>query len=213
MEEDTGWQNTLHKSGFGLYCIAFNTTLQILKGELRMKLNPIRDKNALALVRPLYERAFPMSEKKPFGLIERKVKKGNMEVLEICNSDDTYAGFFITVLGKDVILLDYFAICEECRGKGIGTDALKLLSEHYGGKRIVIEIEDPDIPSKNAEERTRRKGFYLRNGFNLSDDKIILFGVEMLLLCLNGQIAFDEYKKIYTDVFGRLLGRNIKKRA
>lgn len=175
-----------------------------------MELKLANDKNSLYEIRPLYERAFPMSEKKPFSLIERKACKGQLEVLKIYD-DGTYVGFFIVVLGTDALLLDYFAISELARGKGIGTKALCLLSEHYSSKRVIIEIEDPCVPADNAEEREKRLNFYLRNGF-VVNDKITLFGVDMLLLSLNGKVDFDEYKAVFVKVFGKLLGRGLKRK-
>ncbi len=176
-----------------------------------MELRLANDKKSLYEIRPLYERAFPQSEKKPFSLIAHKAYKGQLEVLKIHDDDGTYVGFFIVVLGKDALLLDYFAITELARGKGIGTKALLLLSAHYSSKRVIIEIEDPGVPSDNAEAREKRLTFYSRNGFVIND-KITLFGVDMLLLSLNGKVDFDEYKAVFVGVFGKLLGHGLKRR-
>lgn len=175
-----------------------------------MRLNKLVTKKDIAKLKPLYERAFPASEKKPFSLIVSKVARGKLEALEILDDNGAYVGFFIVILG-DALLLDYFAVSEACRGKGIGTEALKLLSEHTGFKRIIIEIEDPLAPADNTAERKKRLNFYLRNGFIL-DGKINLFGVDMLRLSINGQVGFKEYKAVFEGAFGKILSMGLKER-
>ncbi len=172
-----------------------------------MQLSQNLDKATLAKLKALYLRAFPRSERKPFGLMQ---KNPLVDILAI-TEDGNFCGLFIVARGKCAYLLDYFAVSEDYRGKGIGSSALELLSEHYDGKRIVIEIEDPSVPSDNADQRARRKAFYLRNGFDVSADKVNLFGEQMLLLSLNGEITFEEYKSVFTDVYGHLLSVNVKK--
>ena len=72
-----------------------------------------------------------------------------------------------TILYKDIVLLDYFAVDDNQRNNGAGSSALRMLLERYLGKRFLLEIEAPDIPSENTPERIRRKAFYLRNGMTV----------------------------------------------
>ncbi len=153
-------------------------------------------------IRQLYREAFPRSERKPFWLIRRKAHQGIAELL-VVRSDGAFAGLVVTLLHGDLVLLDYFAIKPECRGQGLGGQTLALLRERYAGRRIVLEIEPPDEASDNAEQRARRKAFYLRHGFSETGIGVRLFGVVFALLCTGGDVGFREYEALLRRVFGR----------
>ena len=112
-----------------------------------MTLNANPQRKTLRALHALYEKTFPRSEKKPFFVILQKRRKGTMEIISVEDENGGFLGFAITILHKDIVLLDYFAISPTCRGKGIGTKVLEALEQRYEGKRILLEIEDPDEPA------------------------------------------------------------------
>ena len=134
----------------------------------------------LTLVRELYERAFPKSEKKPFSLMEKKCTEGSMEIYAIADGED-FLGLAIFILDGRLALLDYLAIDEDRRGGGIGSEMLREVKRLYPDRVLLLEIEDPDEEgADNREERVRRLGFYNRNGLFPMDYKVSLFGVQIL---------------------------------
>ena len=46
-----------------------------------MNLKNVQTKERIAEIQNLYEAAFPANERKPFALIQEKVKSGQMEIL------------------------------------------------------------------------------------------------------------------------------------
>jgi hypothetical protein len=74
---------------------------------------------------------------------------------------------------------------------------------------MILEIEDPDVPSDNTSERIRRKGFYLRNHMTLMPFRVNLFGVEMLILTNGKSVTFEEYHEIFSRVFSPDISKNI----
>lgn len=176
-----------------------------------MILNANPQQKTMRELRALYEKTFPRSEKKPFFVILRKRRKGTMEILSVEDENGVFLGFAITILHKDIVLLDYFAISPTCRGQGIGTKVLALLEERYAGKRILLEIEDPDEPADNTAERLRRREFYLRNGLTIQNYKVWLFGVKMLILTNRRTVTFEEYHEIFEQVFSLKLSKNVTK--
>ena len=125
------------------------------------------------------------------------------------DKDGKFLGIVITILHKDIVLLDYLAVSPACRGQGIGSEILRLLDERYGGKRILLEIEDPEEPCDNPKERRSRKAFYLRNGMTVQDYKVWLFGIKMLILTNQRTVTFDEYHEIFDTVFSPKIGKNV----
>lgn len=149
----------------------------------------------------LYQSAFPANERKPFSVIERKTAMGEMEVLLI-REEGKPAGLAVTALGEELVLLDYFAIDERMRGRGIGSDALQLLIELYGDRGFFLEIEDTQIASENSAERIARKEFYLRNGMLETGIRCRLFGVDMELLSARPGLTYAQCEKLYRSMYG-----------
>ncbi len=169
----------------------------------------IADKGQISEIKKLYKKAFPIRERKPFFLITKKQNQGSMEILSL--NDEGFVGLGITMMNKDLVLLDYFAIDVDIRGKGYGKDALRLLKNRYEGKRLFLEIEELDKSASNNEERVRRKNFYLRNGLSETGIKVDLFGVNMELLSYDCELTFDEYYDLYKNNMGNfLIRKNVK---
>ena len=86
----------------------------------------------------------------------------------MCIRDSAYA-IFIKL--ENYLLLDYFAVCPECRGGGIGSKILQLFQENIKGfKGIIAEVEDPNYGTSEEDTvvRQKRYRFYIRAGLKLS---------------------------------------------
>ena len=175
-----------------------------------MRLTQDLSRARLSDIKNLYLRAFPAAERKPFFIIRKKQAEGSMEILSIENDDGDFIGLAITILYNNIVLLDYFAINDNRRNGGAGSAALHLLFERYSGKRFLLEIEAPDIPSENTQERIRRKAFYLRNGMTVMPFRVNLFGIEMEILTNGLQVSFEEYHSIFTHLFTPWMDSKIK---
>ena len=150
-------------------------------------------------IRLLYHRAFPRYERKPFAIIRRMNKEGRTDVW-LAEKDGRFAGLAATINGDGVILLDYLAVHEKRRNKGVGSAMLQALLTLYEGCGLFVEIEaaDRDDPT---EEKARRKQFYLRNGLQDMHVIAILFGVRMELLGRDCNLDFDGYREFYRKYY------------
>ncbi|MBE5756237.1 MAG: GNAT family N-acetyltransferase [Clostridiales bacterium] len=158
-------------------------------------------------IKALYFRSFPKVERKPFSMINKKVRSKDMSILALFDGK-TFVGEMIVIFYKDLVLLDYFAIKPKFQNMGYGTQAIKLLKEKFTGKKIIIEIESPLV--YDDEIKKRRKAFYLRNGFSEQGYLIDLFTVQMEVLTIGGKVTFSEYHEIFPNVFNKFVGDNIK---
>ena len=154
-------------------------------------------------LKELYLTAFPEAERKPLDMMERLAAEGKMELLAILE-DGKFVGLDLNMLlpGRDIALLDYFAIRADLRGGGYGSRALALVLERFRGKRMIFEIERPDDTAPNAEERARRKHFYLKNGLQENQLFASCFGVEFELLSAGGPITMEDYRQAYEETLG-----------
>lgn len=154
-------------------------------------------------IRLLYESAFPASEKKPFSLILEKRATGSVEIMTIEDEKKRFRGLLITILHKDMVLIDYFAIDEAYRGMGIGSDVLKHFTTRYAKKRVCLEIESTMSEQiEDYEIKIRRKGFYWKNGLKPMGYLVDLFGVEMEIMSFKCEVSFEEYHEMLVHVYG-----------
>lgn len=149
----------------------------------------------------LYMAAFPAAERKPFSLIMKMTRKGTSDTWGLWEGN-RFRGLAITINGPTEVLLDYYAISENARGKGLGSAGLALLAEQYRGRGLFVEIESPYEPGPDQALRRRRKAFYLANGLVPMKVMMRLFGVKMELLGLNCRLDLDGYKNFYRDNYG-----------
>lgn len=175
-----------------------------------MRLVDADTRERLRKVRLLYEKAFPRSEKKPFGMILRGRKKGNYEVLAVEGEDGGFQGLAVTMRWGELVLLDYFAVEPQCRGTGVGSRALSALQERYRGKKFLLEIESTVGVEDREDARNRRKAFYLRNGMESMDFLVNLFGVEMELMTCGCTVTFEEYHTIFEHLLPFGMAARIK---
>ena len=175
-----------------------------------MQLRQIKSLSEWLKLRKLYKTAFPKCEQKPLWLvwIVKQQRKTDVWIIE---QDGEFAGFAITMKGRDLVLLDYLAISDDKRGGGIGTQTLKKLQELYRGKRFFLEIENVYVPAENLAERQRRKRFYRNNGMQEMQIMVNAFGAELELLTCNCQVSFEDYYKLYCSCYGRWAAKNLKR--
>ncbi|MBQ6806906.1 MAG: hypothetical protein IJO97_05695 [Lachnospiraceae bacterium] len=151
---------------------------------------------------------FPQNELKPFSMIEALWDKGfyrgygfyeKADCAEERNDSNVGKGrsegkdilraYAFTMADPDehMLLVDYFAVCEEARGKGYGGNALALLKEsctEWDG--IIFEVEDDESAESEEEKilRKRRICFYEQNGVKMAEARSFAFGVDYKLMVL-----------------------------
>ena len=131
-------------------------------------------------------------------------------MLTIESDRGEFLGLAFVICYQDRVLLDYFAICKDRRSGGIGTEALRLLLEHYKDQRLVLEIETTRLSCSEQDMCRRRKEFYLRNGLKVLPFEVELFGVEMEMLGNGCEMSFSEYQEIYSEEYGSFILPYIK---
>ena len=146
----------------------------------------------------LYRSAFPQFERKPFGRITGMVNAGRADLWTI-RRNGRFAGFAATVNAPGLVLLDYFAVKGSLRGKGVGSDALKVLMEHYRDRGFFVEIESTREDAPNRMEREKRKKFYVNCGLIPMGTEADLFGVRMELLGVGCHLDLTQYRSFYHD--------------
>lgn len=148
----------------------------------------------------LYRRSFPRAERKPFFTILKKYRQGSTDIWCILE-EGRFLGFAATMNSPDLVMLDYLAISEKHRGRGIGTAALTQILKTYAHIPFLLEIESPYEPGLDQVLRQKRKQFYVNCGMEPLGIMAEVFGVRMELLGKNCAIDFQQYRNFYRDFY------------
>jgi GNAT superfamily N-acetyltransferase len=96
----------------------------------------------------------------------------------------------------------YFAVREELREKGIGQQIRTQLIEKYEGQSCVLDMESPyQEPCPNPEQRKRRHGFYIRNGFRDTNVYRRYDDIEMTIMMMEpGTFTIKDWDEITAEL-------------
>lgn len=158
------------------------------------------------------QRDFPEAELKPWKRIEEMLDEGIYFAYGLFEEGRLMAYSFFVQADAERVLLDYYAVSRQARGKGVGSRCMSLLKEEArrrGHSIIVIEAENPDYAETEEERRKqeRRIHFYEKNGALLTGLGSCLFGVEYKIMYLpmgeeKGEEELREtLKRIYHAMF------------
>ena len=179
-------------------------------------------KLTLPQVRAIYARRlvrdFPPDEVKPLGAIEAALARGEYACCGAVSGDGAvlaYAFFVCLSDGAgDYALLDYYAVAEDARGRGVGSAFLQALMSGplRGLSCALVEIDDPDSAADAGDRRIRlrRQQFYARNGLTDTGVRANVFGVDFRILSmplpgLRAPIGEAEVRSRYAALYRAML--------
>lgn len=161
---------------------------------------------------------FPASELKPLEAMYHMLGRGKYLPLGLYDGADLIGyAYFAYAKEKTVALIDYLAICEVYRGRGIGNQLLQKIREYlqdwYG---IILEVENPDKAESEVERQAQehRIAFYQRNKVALTDVTLTLFGVPFRMMYLEGfELKPEEVEKYLKEIYHMMFPKMIYKRV
>lgn len=169
--------------------------------ELRKILPGSRD---AALMDEVNLESFPPEELMSTEMQTRLCAEGVLEVWAVYDGA-SFVGFTTIYPGSRLAYVFFLAVHKDARSHGYGTRILKLLHDHYDGRRIVLDIEpvDPSVPDNAL--RIRRKQFYLRNGFLESGYLLKYLGLSFEILYAGpGEFSLSDYKEMMDGIRGMI---------
>ncbi len=163
----------------------------------------IEYKNILELDEKGFEE-FAQLNYQTFGLVEgvdsqviREKCKENKLSCMIFYEDNEMIGSVTYMLTEKMAYYVFIVVSPTQRSKGYGSKFLQILNEKYSDRQKLVEIDT--ISEKDASDydiSISRCNFYERNGFHLTDQKVIVNGLLFDLMCTDGELLLDEYSKL-----------------
>lgn len=133
------------------------------------------------------------------NIILQKCREGKLNCLTFFEQEELVASVVYMSSDKTAYYL-FIVVSPGYRNKGLGSKLMQILSQKFAGKQQMVEIET--LTEKDAdsyEERVSRYNFYKRNGYHMTDCKVIINGLLFDLMCTDGDFMKDEYSA-YLDV-------------
>ena len=142
----------------------------------------------------LFESAFPPEERPPFFVLRLRARR--CTDWWVIQSGGQNAGFFYVIRDERLAYLFFFAVDEQFRGQGIGSEALRQLLSLYQRQTFFLAVEPPDETADNYAMRIRRIGFYRRNGLHPLDQWVREGDVVYSLLGVGNRIESEDYHRL-----------------
>jgi GNAT superfamily N-acetyltransferase len=157
-------------------------------------------------IKKLYREAFPADERAPLFLLFKRTDNGRDKFSAILDDNNNFTGLIYTISTDRLKYVFFFAITNENRGKGYGTEVLKKLREENSEKTVILMIEDPELENApNTIERVKRLEFYEKNGFLRLGIKINEAGVAYELLGTQNNVKQSDFLMLMKDWGGAFL--------
>jgi GNAT superfamily N-acetyltransferase len=153
----------------------------------------------------LYISAFPADERRDVESLGKLLDDSRFRFHYLIDGN-VLAGFLTAWQFTEYIYVEHFAVFPNLRSSGIGSRAIKRLSEIYKSPAI-LEIERPA-----TDQAKRRLDFYLKNGFQVikSDYTQPAYGPDKkpvpALLLGNTGLNPDQIEQIITELYSTVYG-------
>ena len=167
----------------------------------------------VALYKTNLKEDFTPEELKPIMAMEYLMEEGNYFAYGMYEEEKLMAyAFFASAPEREYVLLDYYAVTADSRGRGIGTKFMREWQEalrECGCKAVLAEVEAPDVIEDERERHNsqRRMEFYHRNGLRDTAIRTWLFRVKYRILSLDlaspesKEVLYRELIRIYRRIF------------
>lgn len=161
------------------------------------------------IVKKLYKTAFPRNERMRFRALEKSADSAMVEWLAYYN-DGKFVGFSYLSFDDAIAYLFYFAVHDESRSKGYGSEILADIKRRHADKIIVLDIEACGDAAKNREQRLRRRDFYFRNGFADAGFDSNYHGVHYDTLLYGGECSKARLMQLFKKYRREVLSERVK---
>jgi len=179
-----------------------------------IEFSEVKDTNSIEFDKALciYAESIPASERQSTETIKERVSAGTEKLfVGVINGGVALMALLYPLEGTEFVLLDYMAVKEEHRKRGLGSEYLRNIYEIAGLKNKLL--------GGDRETRQRRVYFYRKNGArilknirymlpplqgsNPTEMILMVISRNRRLLWLSGDAVEEAIVQIYRELYGR----------
>ena len=150
-------------------------------------------------VNALAKEAFPSKEYLAPSKLVKMAEADNFDFWALSDKD-SFVGFMAVQTHRNLAYLFFLAIDSSCRSKGYGSSAIETMKATYPNKKHIVDFEMLDDTSDNNEQRTKRREFYLRNGYKETGLFLSYLGVDYEVFCMAAEFDEEEFKDMMKNI-------------
>lgn len=145
-------------------------------------------------VNEIYKTSFPEEER--YISLNKMIKQKDTILYCLIDEKKTVLGIIYLMVYNNTIFVLYLAVNQNIRSKGYGAYLLNWCLEKYADKTIYLNIDEVDEKAEDYEIRLRRKNFYLRNGFYMTNLMSLEDVQNFNVLANKEKVNINEYIKL-----------------
>lgn len=146
-------------------------------------------------IEKLAKEAFPLAEYLAPSIMVQMAKSPDFDFLALYD-ETQFVGYITVKKYGDMSYLFFLAIDSESRAHGYGSRAIETLKALYPNTQQVVDMEMLDETADNAQQRKRRRNFYLRNGYKPTEHFLSYFGMDYEILCMDESFDFRKFQQM-----------------
>lgn len=166
---------------------------------LTMKLTS--DSKEYKEVESLYITSFPENERSPLHLLLED-PTGCSEVYSFYDAA-IFCGFACLLTFQDITHILYFAVAKSQQKKGYGSYILNQLQQLKPTQRLIADIEKVSCDALNDDQRHKRKAFYLKNGYHVTNVSYEWRQEDYEILVSNKDLSREEFERFWEQAAQR----------
>ncbi len=164
--------------------------------EMGLRAEPVRSSRRKREIKEIYQFSFAREDRMPFWMMLLMSYLWHTEFLAFYDGDTLCGILYMASLGKLTFIM-FFAVEEGLRSKGHGGQILAQAQARHAENKLIVSIEPCLDGAEDLAVRTRRRQFYLRNGFAPSDHFMRMGGKDQEVLIKNGTFDRREFKRFF----------------
>lgn len=158
----------------------------------------------------LYRASFEEWERIPFFALRARSASKEVDMLAFCE-DGKFCGFACLTLNDNAAYVQYLAVEESMRGRGLGGEILDALASHYEGKSVALDIRAVRPGTDGSKLRARHRKLYTEHGYKASGYGYKDGGVVYEILVHGEKLERTDYMKLINKLAFGLTQISVRK--
>lgn len=146
-------------------------------------------------VKRIYNDAFPKGDRIPFWMLQTVAKRRATEMF-VFRDGDACVGMDYAVSIDGITFVLFLAVDKRVRSRGYGSRILDQIKADHPDD-IIVSFEPSVEGADGCGPGSRRKAFYLRNGFRETGYAGVMGGKSQEIMVYNGAFDPDSFREFF----------------